>query len=153
MRRRWSSKTRVLDAREAGFDFLGFTFRVRRSRISGKTYPHVEPSKRAIRRIGARLRELTQRRRTPVPLPVVVGQLNQALRGWSGYFHYRNSSRVFGRVKWYAEERLRTHLHKRHKLKDRGSAYRRFPSHALYTRHGLYKIPTTAGWTQAHAVR
>ena len=59
----------------------------------------------------------------------------------------------FGRVEWHAEERLRTHLRKRHKLKDRGSAYRRFPSHALYTRHGLYKIPTTAGWTQAHAVR
>lgn len=147
------AKTRVLDAREDGLDFLGFTFRIRRSRRSGKTYPHVEPSTRAIRRIGARLRELTQRRRTPVPLPVVVAQLNQALRGWSGYFHYRNCSRLFGRVKWHAEERLRTHLRQRHKVKDRGSAYRRFPNRALYTRHGLYKLPTTAGWTQAHALR
>jgi group II intron reverse transcriptase/maturase len=147
------AKTRVVDAREDKFDFLGFTYRLRRSRRSGKLYPHVEPSKRAVARIKVRLSELTHRRRTPVPLPVVVEQMNQALRGWASYFHHRNCSRIFGRVKWHAEERLRTHLRKRHKVRARKSGYKHFPSHDLYRRHGLYKIPTTAGWTKAHALR
>lgn len=147
------AKTRVVDAREDAFDFLGFTYRLRRSRRSGKLYPHVEPSKRAVRRITGRLSELTRRRRTPVPLPVVVEQMNQALRGWGSYFHHRNCSRIFGRVKWHAEERLRTQLRKRHKVRARKSGYKHFPSHDLYRRHGLYKLPTTAGWTKAHALR
>ena len=147
------AKTRVVDAREDSFDFLGFTYRVRRSRRSGKLYPHVEPSKRAVRRITGRLSELTRRQRTPVPLPVVVEQMNQALRGWGSYFHHRNCSQTFGRVKWHAEERLRTHLRKRHKVRARKSGYKHFPSHDLYRRHGLYKLPTTAGWTKVHALR
>ncbi len=40
----------------------------------------------------------------------------------------------FGRVEWHAEERLRTHLRKRHKLKDRGSASRR-ATPTPYTTH------------------
>ncbi len=96
---------------------------------------------------------LSHRRRTPVPLEVVVEQMNQALRGWGGYFHHRNCSKVFGRVRWHAEEHLRTHLRKRHKVRRRKSGYGRFPTWKLYDRYGLYKLPTTAGWTTAHALR
>jgi group II intron reverse transcriptase/maturase len=147
------AKTRVVDAREESFDFLGFTFGLRRSRKSGKVYPHVEPSKRAVCRINGRLGVLSHRRRTLLPLEVVVEQMNQALRGWGGYFHHRNCSKVFGRVRWHAEERLRTHLRKRHKVRRRKSGYGRFPTRKLYDRYGLYKLPTTAGWTRAHALR
>lgn len=147
------AKTRVVDAREESFDFLGFTFGLRRSRKSGKVYPHVEPSKRAVCRINKRLGVLSHRRLTPLPLEVVVEQMNQALRGWGGYFHHRNCSKVFGRVRWHAEERLRTHLRKRHKVRRRKSGYRRFPTRQLYDRYGLYKLPVTAGWTTAHALR
>jgi RNA-directed DNA polymerase len=52
----------------------------------------------------------------------------------------------------HAEERLRTHLMKRHKIKDRGTGLRRFPSRDLYDRYGLYKVPTVAGWRTAHAL-
>ena len=51
----------------------------------------------------------------------------------------------------HAEERLRTHLMKLHKVKDRGTGISRFPSQQLYTRYGLYKVPTTAGWKVAYA--
>jgi hypothetical protein len=50
------------------------------------------------------------------------------------------------------ETRLRTHLMKRHKVKDRGIGLGRFPSQQLYTIHGLYRVPTTAGWKKAHAL-
>lgn len=147
------TKTNVVDARTHSFDFLGFSFQLRCSRKSGKVYPHVEPSSRSQQRLKDRAKQLTDRRRCPVPLDDMMKELNNSLRGWSGYFHYRNSSKVFGNVKMQVEERLRTQLRRRHKLLSRGSAYGRFPSHSLYGRYGLYKLPTTAQWKKAHALR
>ncbi len=143
------SKTKVLDARETSFEFLGFSFELRHSRKSGKRYPHVEPSKQAQQRLRARIKQLTDRRLTPIPMVDVVGTVNRLLRGWSGYFHHRNCSNVFKDVRWYVEERMRTHLRKRHQLKDRSTGYWRFPNRVLYARYGLYQLPATAGWTAA----
>ncbi|MBL8397867.1 MAG: hypothetical protein JNL84_06955, partial [Candidatus Accumulibacter sp.] len=72
--------------------------------------------------------------------------------GWVGYFHYRNSSKVLGKVKTQAEERLRTHWMNRHKIKDRGTALLRFPSQKLYANYGLYQVPMTSCWKTAHAL-
>jgi len=63
--------------------------------------------------------------------------MNATLRGWTGYFHYRNSSGVLEKVKTHTEERLRTHLMKRYKVKGRGIGLGRFPSQPLYTKYGL----------------
>jgi hypothetical protein len=79
------TKTRIVNAQRESFDFLGFSYQVRRSRKSGKHYPHVEPSKRSIQRIKDRTKELTAKRRTPVPLPHLIGEVNRTLRGWSNY--------------------------------------------------------------------
>ena len=81
-----------------------------------------------------------------------MGSVNRSLRGWANYFHYRNSSLSMNKVRNHAEDRLRTHLMKRHKVKDRGTGFRRFPSAHLYGRYGLYKVPTKAGWHSAHAL-
>lgn len=144
-------KTRMVDARTQRFDFLGFSIGWRVSRRSGKGYPHVEPGKRAERRIKDRVTQLTARRRTPVALPRLLGEVNQVLRGWSGYFHHRNCSTVFGRVKTHVEERVRTQLRRRHKCTHRAQGYIRFPNAHLYGHLGLFKLPTTAGWKSAHA--
>jgi retron-type reverse transcriptase len=39
-------KTRVVNARQESFDFLGFRFRMNVSRTTGNAYPHVQPSKK-----------------------------------------------------------------------------------------------------------
>ena len=146
------TKTRVVDARTASFTFLGFAIRVSRGRKSGKSYPHVCPAPQSIAKIKARITQLTARERTPIALENIVGSMNASLRGWAGYFHYRNSNGVLEKVKVHAEERLRKHLMKRHKVKDRGIGLGRFPSQQLYTKYGLYKVPTKAGWKTAHAL-
>lgn len=64
-----------------------------------KVYPHVEPSKRSVQRLKDRVKQLTDRRRCPVPLDDVMEELNTSLRGWTGYFHHRNSSNIFRNVK------------------------------------------------------
>lgn len=143
-------KTRTVDACAESFDFVGFSFRLRQSRRSGKHYPHVEPSKRAIQRIKDRTRELTDRRRTPVPMPVIITEVNQTVRGWGNYFYHRNGAAVFSHVKTHVEERVRTQLRRRHKL-TRAQGYERFPVRKLYAHYGLYKLPTNAPWRTAQA--
>ena len=98
-------KTRIVNAYKESFDFLGFSFCLRQSRKSGKLYPHVEPSRRSVQRIKDRMKAMTDRKRTPIPLPALVEEVNMSLRGWSGYFHYRNCTGVFGEVKWHVEEK------------------------------------------------
>jgi RNA-directed DNA polymerase len=146
------SKTRIVDARQESFNFLGFSIRMSKSWTSGKSYPHICPAPKSLAKIKDRMKQQTDRRLTPVPLVDVVKNMNASLRGWSGYFHYRNSSKALGKVKAYAEERLRTHLMKRHKVSDRGTASKRFPRQTLYATYGLYKVPITAGWKTAHAL-
>ncbi len=88
-----------------------------------------------------------------MPMDWLVNELNATVRGWVGYFHVRNCSKAFGHVRWHLEERLRTHLRKRHKVRHRNTGYVRFANRVLYEKYGLYKVPTTAGWTRAHALR
>jgi RNA-directed DNA polymerase len=145
------SKTRIVDARQESFNFLGFAIRVSKSWRTGKSYRHVCPAPKSLAKIKDRITQLTARERTPIPLEDIVGSMNATLRGWANYFHYRNSSKALYKVKEHAEIRLRTHLMKRHKVKDRGTGIIRFPSEQLYTKYGLYKVPTTAGWKSAHA--
>ena len=132
------NKTRIVDAREESFTFLGFEIRVSKSWRSGKSYPHVCPAAKSLVKIKESIKQKTDRRLSPIPLDDVVRNLNASLRGWVGYFHYRNSSKVLDKVKTHAEVRLRTHLMKRYKVKDRGRGISRFPSQQLYTHYGLY---------------
>lgn len=146
------TKTHIVDAKEASFNFLGFTIQMSPSAKTGKLRPNVRPSDKAVKKIKAKLTELTQRELSGIPLEDVVRNVNRSLRGWVNYFHYRNSSLAMSKVRNHAEERLRTHLRKRHKVKDRGTALKRFPCTSLYERYGLYKPPAGAGWKTAHAL-
>ena len=145
------AKTHVVDATQASFNFLGFTLQMSRGARTGKPYPNVRPADKSLKKIKARLTELTGRNLTAIPLGDVVGNVNRSLRGWANYFHYRNSSQAMSKVRQHAEDRLRTHLMKRHKVKDRKAALCRFPRRDLYERHGLHKVSGTAGWNPAHA--
>ncbi len=85
-------------------------------------------------------------------MPQIIGELNRSLRGWSHYFHHRNCTQALSKVKLHVEERVRTHLRRRHKLLSRAQAYRRFPVRRAPARYGLFKLATTAPWRTAHAL-
>ena len=145
------AKTQVVDATAARFNFLGFAIQMSRGASTGKPHPNVRPADKSLKKIKAKLTALTGRELTAIPLRDIVGNVNRSLHGWVNYFHYRNSSLAMSKVRNHAEDRLRTHLMKRHKVKDRGAGLGRFPSRDLYGRYGLYKVPTVAGWRSAHA--
>ena len=147
------TKTKIVNTFEGKFDFLGFSIWMGKSRRTGNHYPHAQPSKKSLQAIKDRVTALTKRERTLVPLDLVVGAVNATVRGWVGYFHFKNCSKALEHVRGHVEERLRTHLRKRHKVRGRKAGFARFGNQALYESYGLYKVPTTAGWTKAHALR
>ena len=136
-------KTRLADSRR-GFNFLGFRVRWQPSRVNGKWYAHVEASPRSQQRlrqsVRTKLNHWTLGRRIP---EVMVG-LNRLLRGWSGYFHYRQSSRVMGKLNWQVRDRVRRWLWRKHGQKR--ALWRDYPEKRLHGQYGLWKLPERVAW-------
>ena len=140
------AKTRVVDARKESFNFLGFTIQVKKSIKTGKRFPLIRPSKEALAEIKAEIKALTCRKTLHLPKEVVIKKLNEVVRGWTGYFYYKNCSHDLSTIKRFLDERVRIYLRRKHAKKSRG--YKAYPYQYLYETLGLYKIPTTAPWTQ-----
>jgi RNA-directed DNA polymerase len=110
-------KTRILKLKQQGasLDFLGFTFRYDRARPAwGRhRYLNVIPSKKALARERARLREMTNAQRNGVPIPQLIGELNRHLKGWGNYFRFGYPRHAFGQLNSYVHWRLWKHLRRR----------------------------------------
>jgi RNA-directed DNA polymerase len=115
-------KTRIVDLREGreGFDFLGCHFH---ARVSGRLlergirryYLHRWPSVRAMKRIRARVKALTDRRRRAGIKDIrdVIADLNPVLRGWGNYFRSGNAADRFVQIDRHVAWRLKRLLVKR----------------------------------------
>jgi RNA-directed DNA polymerase len=91
-----------------GFVFLGCYLRIVLSRFKNREYLFRWPSPRAMNRIRARIRELTDRRRWAGMQDIrdVIKVLNPVLRGWGNYFRTGNASWKFQQVDRYVNQRL-----------------------------------------------
>ncbi|MFC1816865.1 group II intron maturase-specific domain-containing protein [Thermodesulfobacteriota bacterium] len=107
-------KTRVVNLSGVGetLDFLGFTFRFDRSLYKNwkKRYLNVFVSGKSLARERGKLRELTARRKSCLPIPRMVGEVNRQLTGWGNYFHYGYPRKAFRKVNSFLELRLIAHL-------------------------------------------
>ena len=110
-------------------------------------------AKKSLKTINDRITDITRGKRTCMPLDRIVNEVNAAVRGWVGYFHYRNSISGLKKLKYHLEERLRVHLRKRHKVRNWKSGYIKFPNKMMYERYGLCKVPLTAVWKKVHALQ
>jgi len=111
------AKTSVVDLREprAGFDFLGFHHRrVESFTRKGRYFCARWPSDRSVRRARARIRAVTDKRWTPVAVETIVGNLNQYLIGWRGYFAKGNSTTVFHDLDEFTTERMARFISNKH---------------------------------------
>jgi RNA-directed DNA polymerase len=89
-----------------GFDFLGFHLRMRKSWKWKRWYLHNWPSRRSMRAIRERIRDITDRRFVGLPVSEIVDRVSAAMLSWHRYFRHGNSSRQFSFVRSYAHERL-----------------------------------------------
>jgi len=137
------AKTRLVDSRK-GFDFLGFRVRWQPSRVSGKWYAHVEASPRSQQRLREAVRGKLNHWTLGKPTPDMMAGLNRLLRGWSGYFHYRHSSRVMGRLNGQVRDRVKRWLWRKHAQKR--ALWSDYPDERLQAQYGLWSLPEKAAW-------
>jgi group II intron reverse transcriptase/maturase len=139
-------KTRQVDSRR-GFDFLGFRVRWQKSRLSRKWYAHVEASARSQQRLREAVRTKLNHWTLGKRIPEAMTGLNRMLRGWSGYFHYGQSSRVMGKLNWQVRDRVRRWLWRKHGKKR--ALWRDYPDERLQAQYGLWSLPQRVAWRRA----
>ena len=140
-------KTCVVDARQESFNFLGFTIGMKQSRRTGRTYPHVEPSKKARKQIRSDIKRLTTEQYSAVPTEAVIRRVSEVARGWVGYFRYGNCTKALVTLKRYLVYRMRIYLRRKHRYCSFG--YQAYPDRYYYDSLGLYEVPTKAPWAKA----
>jgi RNA-directed DNA polymerase len=109
-------KTRVVELKQVGasLDFLGYTFRYDRDRLGRPhRYLNVVPSKKALKKERAALRDMTSSRFCFKPIPALIEDLNRNLQGGAAYFRFGYPSKAYGNLNYYVQQRLRIHLRRR----------------------------------------
>jgi len=132
-------KTRSISIAEARaeFVFLGFVFRWKQSRRTGRWFACVVPRKERViellRRVRAKLRVIRHLR-----MREAVAQVNQIVRGWVAYFRVGNSADVLQKVKYEVERKVRRFAVRKRKRKRGGFGWKRWSSDVVYGEWGLY---------------
>lgn len=109
-------KTSICNLRKDGdsLDFLGYTFRYKRSMYdSGQPYLSVEPSKKACFRQRESVRELVNAQRTYVPIAELINRVNRQVGGWKNYFNHFHHGVQFQRMNYFLCQRVVKHLKRR----------------------------------------
>jgi RNA-directed DNA polymerase len=73
------------------------------------------PADKAMQHARDRIRELTRRSRSLLPVKWIVDDMNRFLRGWAAYFRFGNSAARFCKIRNYARMRLALFISKRHR--------------------------------------
>ncbi len=125
-------KTTVVDLKEKGasLDFLGFTFRYDRD-LKGRDYRYlnVVPSKKALAKERARLKDMTNSSLCFKPIPALIRDLNRHLKGWANYFDFGYPRMAFRDINRYARDRLKRHLRRRSQRRYRPPKNKSFYRH------------------------
>ena len=137
-------KTRLVDIRQAGIKFLGFALNWRRGR-SGRHYPHVEPNSKSQKKLRDGIRDKLNRGTLWRSVDEVIPELNRKLKGWTGHFHYGNSSAVMAKVGDYVRNKLQRWLWRKHGCNS--ALWSTYTPEDLHERFGLFRMPCHAVWT------
>jgi len=124
-------KTRLVDARSDGFDFLGYRFQ------AGKRWPR----KKSLGKFKDSVRAKTKRT-AGQSLSQIIANVNPVLRGWFEYFKH-SDRRIFESLDGWIRRRLRSLLRKQTKrqgiARTHGADHQRWPN-AFFAKHGLYSL-------------
>ena len=98
-----------------GFDFLGFYVR-RYTSQNDRPKMLVTPSQKAVTRLKAKIKEMTDRKRFRDSPLLKFSALKAVLRGWITYFRHCNAKETAKDLDFWVNERLFLWLRKRHRL-------------------------------------
>ncbi|HAL85917.1 MAG TPA: group II intron reverse transcriptase/maturase [Deferribacteraceae bacterium] len=131
-------KTRIVNAKEEEFDFLGHRFAVQKSKRSGKLKTYYYPAPKAMKSVKKKIRELVRKSQHKSLPDFIKFELNPILRGWGNYFKTGNSRNHFKSIDNYAVWTLCIMLRKKHKKRSKG--WRDHPPSWFYNYHGLFHL-------------
>src|SRR5690606_7884148 len=125
------TKTRIVDAQTAGFDFLGYHFRGR----------HRWPRRKSVQKLKDTVRRQTKRT-SGRSLEDTIVDVNRTLRGWFAYFQHSRPT-AFPPLDQFVRQRLRAILRKHHERRGipSGGDFRRWPN-AYFAKLGLFSLVT-----------
>ena len=110
------------------------------------------PSKRSMKRVRARVRDLVGPHRNGVKdVRLLVRDLNPVLRGWGNYFGTGNAAKKFNEIDGYVVERLRSfEVRRKGRHLKAGQASRWTREHyealGLHRLRGTVRYPERAFW-------
>jgi group II intron reverse transcriptase/maturase len=130
------NKTRIVNANEGSFDFVGYSFRKAQNLRKTKKVAYFYPSSKALKAIKEKVRKITNPAR-PIKVEQVIKELNPAIRGWVNYFRTGNSSKQFDKIRLYVRNKVRKFMMRRRNKS--GYGYKKYPDEYLYNKLGLYR--------------
>jgi group II intron reverse transcriptase/maturase len=135
------TKTRLCHLPEETFDFLGYTLGRNYDCRTGKSYLGPRPSRKKIDRLCCEISELTEHRKAWQDVEVLIGRINQKLRGWSGYFRIGTVSKAYRKINSHTRHRVRQWLCV--KFKEPGQGKKRFSDKYLHQKLRLHQLQRT----------
>lgn len=109
-------KTRIvkLNDKNQRLEFLGYQIGSAADRVNRQRhYWRLEPSPKSVRRELDKLRAMTARHRSSIPLPELIAELNRHLKGWGNYYRCGYPRPSFRKLNWYIQRRLLRLLRRR----------------------------------------
>jgi len=128
------TKTRIVNVRTEGFDFLGYHFET----VKDGSIRHW-PRRKATQKLKETLRKKTKRTNGH-SLSYIVRDVTITVRGWFAYFQHSYYT-TFPPLDSWIRMRLRSILRKRCKRRGRGRGkdHQRWPNR-FFTEHGLFNL-------------
>jgi len=127
------TKTKLVDARTEGFDFLGYHFQ-------GELH---WPREKSLKKFKDTVRAKTKRN-SGQSLPFIIADLNRTLRGWFAYFQHSSRRWLYKDLDGWIRMRLRSLLHRRRG--GRGVSRNQNASftwpNRFFAKHGLFSLAT-----------
>ena len=139
------TKTRLVDMRREGFEFLGFHFHKQRVRRTGKLLPSFWPGQKAMKTVRSKIRQITGYSRKRLPLEKIVDDLNPVVRGWRNYFSVGNSTKQLKALDHHLWLRIRRSFLAHHQGTRGPSKRACFPAWFARSGVGHFYLPGICG--------
>jgi RNA-directed DNA polymerase len=131
-------KTRIVNAKEETFDFLGHRFAAQPSKVTGEVKTYYYPAPKAMKSVKKKIREAVSTGQHWELPNLIKERVNPILRGWGNYFKTGNSRKHFLSIANYTVWTLCIMLRKKHKKRSKG--WRDHPPSWFYDYQGLFKL-------------
>ena len=108
-------KTRIqeLHAKGDNLEFLGYVFRRERAKRWEGWYNNLLPSKKSIKRMKAKLSEMTSKKYAFKPIEETIDAMNSKLSGWANYFSKGFKAPAYRNIDQHAQLHLIKYLKRR----------------------------------------